>query len=110
MEYKFLRLHAGEHDYAKVIAALTGYQFASGGRPITIVRQGQPELPEQTFLREWAKNPQALSDSEINSFVAKVEQGIKLEFNSVSLDKRNRKLLENIHATLKERNHYVSGR
>ena len=108
MEYKFLRLHSGNQDYAKVIAALKGYQFASGGRPITIIRQGQPELPEQTFLREWAKHPQALSEAEIEHFIEKVEQGIKLEFNSVSLDKRNRKLLDNILSTLKERNQYVA--
>ena len=108
MEYKYLRLHNGNMDYARVIAALKGYQFASCGRPITITRPGQPELPEQTFMREWAENPQSLADNEINSFIAKVEQGIKLEFNTVSLDKRNRKLLENIYSTLKERNKFVA--
>ena len=108
MEYKYLRLHNGTMDYAKVIAALKGYQFASCGRPITIARPGQPELPEQTFMRAWAENPQSLADNEINSFIAKVEQGIKLEFNSVSLDKRNRKLLENIYSTLKDRNKFVA--
>ena len=108
MEYKYLRLHNGNMDYARVIAALKGYQFASCGRPITITRPGQPELPEQTFMREWAENPQSLADNEINSFIAKVEQGIKLEFNTVSLDKRNRKLLENIYSSLKERNKFVA--
>ena len=108
MEYKYLRLHSGERDYARVIAALKGYQFASGGRPITIMRPGQPELPEQTFMREWSRTPQALSDSDINSFVTKVEQGIKLEYNSVSLNKRNRKLLENIYSSLKAQNQYVA--
>ena len=108
MEYKYLRLYPGTYDYTKVIAALKGYQFASCGRPITIARPGQPELPEQTFMREWAKNPQALADSEINSFIAKVEQGIRLEFNSVTFHKRNKKLLESIHSTLKERNKYVA--
>lgn len=108
MEYKFLRLYSGEQDYAKIIAALKGYQFASCGRPITIARHGQPELPEQIFMREWAAKPQALSNCEINSFLAKVERGIKLEFDSVSCDKRNRKLLESIHKTLKERNDFVA--
>ena len=60
------------------------------------------------FMRAWAENPQSLADNEINSFIAKVEQGIKLEFNSVSLDKRNRKLLENIYSTLKDRNKFVA--
>ena len=49
MEYKFLRLYP-EQDYARIIAALKGYQLASRGRPITIARQGQPELPEQLFM------------------------------------------------------------
>lgn len=107
MEYKFLRLHPA-NDYTKVIVALKGYQFASCGRPITIARAGQPELPEQTFMREWARTPQALADNEINSFIAKVEQGIRLEFDSLTFHKRSIKLLESIYTTLKERNKYVA--
>lgn len=108
MEYKYLRLHPANHDYAPVITALKGYQFASCGRPITIARQGQPELPEQTFMREWAKNPQSLTENEINSFVAKIEQGFRLEFDSVSFNKHSKKQLDNICSILKERNRYIA--
>lgn len=108
MEYKYLRLYPGERDYARIIAALKGYQLAAAGRPITIARAGQPELPEQTFMREWAKHPQALSDAEINRFVSKVERGMQKEFNTVSCNKRNKKILENIYTALKERNGYVA--
>ena len=106
MEYKFLRLYP-EQDYARIIAALKGYQLASRGRPITIARQGQPELPEQLFMREWAAHPEPAGDQGINRFLAKVEQGMMLEFNSRSCDKRSKKLLENIYTMLKERDEYV---
>ena len=108
MEYKYLRLHPAERDYARIIAALKGYQLATGGRPITIARAGQPELPEQTFMRAWAERPQPLADSEINRFVSKVERGMQKEFNTVVCNKRNKKSLENIYTALRERNEYVA--
>ena len=107
MEYKFLRLEPGEKDYSRIIAALKGYQLSSRGRPITIARKGQPELPEQTFMREWAAHPEPLEDAAINRFLAKTEHGMMQEFNSLSCDKRCKKQLENIYKTLKERNEYV---
>ena len=108
MEYKFLRLKSTETDYAKVIVALKAYQLETCARPISIPRMGCPELPEQTFLRNWAAHPQSLSLREIDDFAARLESGMCKERNSVKLDKRGRSMLENIVSTLVERNRSVA--
>ncbi len=108
MEYKYLRLKSVETDYAKIIVALKDYQLATNARPISIQRMGQSELPEQKFLRAWARSPESVTMHEIDSFIAKVEIGMNKEHNSVRLDKRRRSILENIAATLIERNRHVS--
>lgn len=108
MEYKFLRLKSTETDYAKIIIALKDYQIETCARPITIPRAGQPELPEQIFLRRWAAHPQCISRREINSFVETVERGMCKEHKSLKLDKRKNALLENLTETLIERNQSVA--
>ena len=108
MEYKYLRLRSEETDYANLIIALKGYQFKTHARPLSIPRQGENELPEQTFLREWAATPQPLSIQDIQSFTDTVEQGMCEEHNVKTLNKRGRTYLENIYFTLLERNAYVS--
>ena len=108
MEYKFLRLRQEETDYSNIIIALKGYQFGTHARPISIPKQGQKELPEQIFLREWAASPQALSIPEIQSFVDTVERGLCEEHNVTSVNKRGQTYLENIYFTLLERNAYVA--
>lgn len=108
MEYKFLRLRSTETDYAKIIVALKDYQLETCARPITIPRSGQPELPEQLFLRSWAAHPQSLSLREIDSFVSTVERGMCKEHKTVRLDKRKTAILENLTETLIERNRSVT--
>ena len=108
MEYKFLRLRSAETDYAKVIDALKAYQLETCTRPISIPRRGESELPEQIFLRRWAARPQSISNREITSFLEKIERGMKLERNTVKLDKRSLSTLENIESTLMERNRSVT--
>lgn len=108
MEYKFIRLHKEETNYASLIIALMGYQFETHARPIGIPRAGQPELPEQSFLRAWAKRPQALSGAEIDSFMRTVERGLMEERHTRHLDKRRLNDLETIHQDLKAKNKYVA--
>ncbi len=108
MEYKFLRLKSVETDYTKVILALKDYQLETGARPISIPRKGEPELPEQRFLRAWAAHPQSLSMREIESFVETVERGMCKEHKTVHLDKRKKAILENIGETLVERNRSIA--
>ena len=108
MEYKFLRLREEETDYSNVIVALKGYQFGTHARPISIPKQGQPELPEQVFLREWAASPQSLSIPEIQAFVDTVERGLCDEHNVKKVNKHGQTYLENIYFTLLERNAYVA--
>ena len=108
MEYKFLRLRKEETDYSNVIVALKGYQFGTHARPISIPKQGQPELPEQVFLREWAASPQSLSIPEIQAFVDTVERGLCEEHNVKKVNKHGQTYLENIYFTLLERNAYVA--
>ncbi len=105
IEYKYIRLHPVETDYRSLIVALKGYQAASHGRPITIQRQGAGELPEQVFLREWAANPEPLSSSEIESFLSTVEAGLKVEHNSLQLDRRRRSAMEKLHLLLQMKNY-----
>ena len=108
MEYKFVRLKSEETDYRSLIMALKGYQFETHARPITIPHQGAPELPEQTFLRAYALNPQSVSDAEITSFVETVERGLMEEHNCRTLDRRRRSSIETIHALLKEKNAWIA--
>lgn len=104
MEYKYLRLRKEETDYCSLIVALKCYQFESRARPLSIRPRGEPELPEQIFLREWATHPQAVSAAEIQSFVDTVERGMMVEHNCRTLDRRRRSALEAIHGMLTERN------
>lgn len=104
MEYKYIRLRRKETDYRNLIVALKGYQFESHGRPLNIPPSGCPELPEQTFLRRWAANPQPISPLEIQTFVETVERGLLEEHNALTLDRRRRNALAAIHAILTERN------
>ena len=97
-----------ETAISNIIIALKGYQFGTHARPVSIPKQGQKELPEQIFLREWAASPQALSIPEIQSFVDTVERGLCEEHNVTSVNKRGQTYLENIYFTLLERNAYVA--
>ena len=107
MEYKFMRLHAEETDYSNVIIALKGYQFGTHARPLSIPPKGCAELPEQTFLRSWAANPQPLRRDEIYSFLDTVERGIMEEHQCTGLGKRRRAAMENIAFTLFEKNAWI---
>ncbi len=107
IEYKYLRLHPEETDYHSIIVALKGYQAGSHGRPITIQRQGAGELPEQMFLREWAANPTPLDDKEIDAFLATVEAGLKVEHNSLQLDRRRRAVMEKLNLLLRLKNYEI---
>ena len=107
MEYKFMRLHAEETDYSNVIIALKGYQFGTHARPLSIPPKGCAELPEQTFLRSWAANPQPLRRAEIYSFLDTVERGIMEEHQCTGLGKRRRAAMENIAFTLFEKNAWI---
>ena len=84
MEFKFLRLFDKRFDYEPVIHALKGYQFKTHCRPINIQLSRKTELPEQTFLREWAADPQPVTAKEMTIFVDKVERGL-LEESGVKL-------------------------
>lgn len=107
MEYKFLRLRKEDTDYTGIIMALKGYQFGSNARPLTICPAGEKELPEQLFMREYAKHPKALTSGEIQSFVDIVEEGICEELGLKKPDARRRKFIDNIHFNLLEKNAFV---
>ena len=102
-----MRLHAEETDYSNVIIALKGYQFGTHARPLSIPPKGCAELPEQTFLRSWAANPQPLRRAEIYSFLDTVERGIMEEHQCTGLGKRRRAAMENIAFTLFEKNAWI---
>jgi gamma-glutamylcyclotransferase (GGCT)/AIG2-like uncharacterized protein YtfP len=108
MEYKYLRLHAAETDYTSLIVALKGYQFHTDARPISIRPLGQPELPEQAFLRRWAATPQAVDPQAIDRFVGKVEQGLLEEHHATSLAPFCQQTLARIHQRLAELNRQVA--
>jgi len=104
MEYKFMRLHKGEHDYETLIHALKGYQFHTHARPVNVQRLGSPELPEQTFLRKWSAKPEPVSSDIIESFVSKVEQGLLEEAGVCRLDRRASEILAKLHSDLQTAN------
>jgi hypothetical protein len=108
MEYKFMRLHKHEHDYEKIIVALKGYQFETHARPISVPKPGEKELPEQVFIREWAKNPQALDKAALSNFLRTLEKGLLEENRSCKLDNRKRKILEEIEKDLIRKNRHVA--
>ena len=108
MEYKFMRLRSEETDYSHLITALKGYQFGTHARQLTIPRQGEPELPEQFFMREWAANPQPLTKGEIHSFLETVENGIKEEHQGSELGRRRRQSMDAIAFALFEKNTWLS--
>jgi hypothetical protein len=107
MEYKFMRLHSNESDYEKLIVALKGYQFKTHGRPISIRKLNEEELPEQKFLREWATNPQPLDSLEISNFIETVEQGLLEENRSCKLQKVKALMLEKIEKELNSKNEFI---
>ena len=107
MEYKFMRLRAEETDYSNIIIALKGYQFGAHPRPLTIPTTGESELPEQVFMRRWAADPQPIGRDEINSFLEKVERGIREEYQSSDLGPRRRAALDRIAAALVEKNAWI---
>jgi hypothetical protein len=107
MEYKFLRLNRENTDYESLIIALKGYQFATRARPIK-TQTLEREMPEQTFLRAWAANPQTLDSSAINKFIAKVEKGLLEENNIARLPSTKQTALRRIEERLLERNSYIS--
>lgn len=104
VEYKFMRLHKGEHDYETLIHALKGYQLHTHARPVNVQRLGTPELPEQTFLRKWSANPEPAPSEAIDSFVSKVERGLMEESGVCRLDARVARVLEKIHSDLRAAN------
>ena len=107
MEYKFMRLRAEETDYSNIIIALKGYQFGAHPRPLTIPTKGESELPEQVFMRRWAADPQPIGRDEIDSFLEKVERGIREEYQSSDLGPRRRAALDRIAAALVEKNAWI---
>jgi len=107
MEYKFMRLRQEDTDYSSIIMALKGYQFGAHPRPLSIPPKGESELPEQVFMRKWAADPQPLRRDEIYSFLRKVEQGIKEEYQSSNLGKHRRAALDTIAFTLLEKNAWI---
>jgi gamma-glutamylcyclotransferase (GGCT)/AIG2-like uncharacterized protein YtfP len=83
MEYKFMRLHKldknrEDFDYESLIFAIKAYQLASKGRPIN-PNQNPSRIREEDVLSQWAQAPFSLSKTSIDSFVAKIENGINLE-------------------------------
>ncbi|NOY76163.1 MAG: gamma-glutamylcyclotransferase [Kiritimatiellaeota bacterium] len=108
MEYKFLRLFNRRFDYEPIIHALKGYQFHTHARPINIQTSRKTELPEQTFMREWASNPQPVSTSEMTKFVEKVEQGLLEESGVCRLDSNTQNALERISHRLMNVNDEVA--
>ncbi|MCK5843174.1 MAG: gamma-glutamylcyclotransferase, partial [Victivallales bacterium] len=107
MEYKFLRLFNKRFDYEPIIHALKGYQFHTHARPINIQSSRGSELPEQTFLRKWANNPQTVSTSEMSEFIEKVEQGLLEESGVCRLDSNTQNALERVEYRLESMNRLI---
>ncbi len=108
MEYKFMRLFREWTDYEGLIIALKGYQFGSKARPIkSCSEKGVSEMPEQSFLRAWGASPYPLDPASIGKFMSVVEKGILLENKMRSLDRRKKKVIENIGAALQRKNDYI---
>ncbi|OGV38658.1 MAG: hypothetical protein A2020_03800 [Lentisphaerae bacterium GWF2_45_14] len=108
MEYKFMRLNSFETDYEKLIVALKGYQFETHARPISIPKAGEIEMPEQIFLRRWAKNPEPLDKAAINGFLKTVEKGLLEENKACKLDQRKKNILLKIEQELLAKNELIS--
>ena len=107
MEYKFIRLNRENTDYEGLIIALKGYQFGTRARPIK-TQTLEKQMPEQTFLRAWAANPQPLDSSAINGFIEKVEKGLLEENKIARLPSTKQSALRRVEDRLLERNSYVS--
>lgn len=107
MEYKFMRLHKGEYDYETLIYALKGYQLHTHARPIKIQDKKGYELPEQKFLRKWAKNPKPLKEEAIDSFVKKVSLGLMEEVESDHPKPYIVRICKKLRKTLITRNEYL---
>lgn len=107
MEYKFMRLHNNEFDYETLIYALKGYQLHTHSRPINIQPNEMPDLPEQKFMRKWAKNPKPASLEAINDFVAKVEKGLMEEIGRKNPTPHIKFISEKLYRTLTERNNFL---
>ncbi len=74
IEYQFARLNR-DRNYQPLIMALKGYQIAANPRP---VNRDQPN-PELDDLVAWAEAPKPLPGGAIQSFLAKVRQGLREE-------------------------------
>lgn len=107
MEYKFLRLFNKRFDYEPIIHALKGYQFHTHARPINIQLSRDKELPEQTFLRQWAENPQPVSQSDMANFLEKVERGLHEESGVCRLDSNTKSALQRMRYRLETENQKV---
>ena len=107
MEYKFIRLNRGNTDYESLIIALKGYQFGTRARPVK-TQTPEKEMPEQTFLRAWAANPQPLDSAAINRFIGKVEKGLLEENKIARLPSTKQTALRRAEERLLERNSYIS--
>jgi len=107
VEYKFIRLHKYEFDYETLIYALKGYQLHTHVRPINTKKKGVMELPEQTFMREWAKNPTPLEDKHIFQFVEKVSKGLTEEVGLKKPKPYITRICKKLHKTLVKRNNYL---
>jgi len=107
MEYKYIRLNRETTDYESLIIALKGYQFGTRTRPIKTQIQ-EKEMPEQTFLRTWAANPQPIDSSVINKFIGKVEKGLLEENNIARLPSKKQTALRRAEERLVERSEYIS--
>jgi hypothetical protein len=107
MEYKFIRLNREDTDYESLIIALKGYQFGTRARPVK-TQSLEKEMPEQTFLREWAASPQPLDSSALTGFIGKVEKGLLEENNIKRLPSTKQTALRKIEERLLERNAFIS--
>lgn len=107
MEYKFMRLHAEEFDYETLINALKGYQIHTHARPINIPAERMPELPEQKFLRKWAKKPKPVTRETIDRFVEKVGKGLVSEIGKKQPTPHINDILDKLSRILVERNNYL---
>ena len=58
-------------------------------------------------MRRWAADPQPIGRDEINSFLEKVERGIREEYQSNDLGPRRRAALDRIAAALTEKNAWI---
>ncbi|MCX6986124.1 MAG: hypothetical protein NT118_15440 [Lentisphaerae bacterium] len=68
----------------------------------------EKEMPEQTFLRAWAANPQPLDSAAINRFIGKVEKGLLEENKIARLPSTKQTALRRAEERLLERNSYIS--